>query len=291
MQELFDILIEQEEIKSLLKESEGSYLSSQLFANPTTDNKDIEQRVKLIYLLLNGLYSNRIEDKAQLKLIENEIYVLLKTINIAKQSDVNIFNDLIGVNGIDPKTLYYFYLSSVALKSDKIINIRLDLKSFQSSNGSFNGNWKAKVLNKSLEAFILLVRKGDGFQDIKLALSIVAQLQKEQTYFEKNYLSTIEANNEIDEAYQLLGFYHLSKAIVETAKYLENGYNYKERLGVVIRQHVDVAKKLFASVPRLEGIATILEEDLKFLENNSIWTRTKFNDNVQILWLINILMC
>ncbi|MBI5215347.1 MAG: DEAD/DEAH box helicase [Ignavibacteriae bacterium] len=282
MQKLFDILIGQEKIKSLLQKSEGNYLSSQLFGK-SNDTNDIEQRVKLVYLLLNGLYSNKIEDATKLKLIENEIYVLLKTIDVAKQSDVNVFNELIGVNEIDPKTLYYFYLSSVALKSDRIINIRLDLKPFQTSNGSFNGNWKAKVLNKSLEAFILLVRKGNGFQDIKLALTIVDQLQKEQTDFEKNYLSTVDAANEIDEAYQLLGFYHLSKAIVETAKYLENGYNYKERLGVVIRQHVDAAKKLFASVPRLEGIATILEEDLKFLEGNSIWTKTKFNDKVQQL--------
>ena len=282
MQELFDILMGQEEIKSLLQKSEGTYLFSQLFGKLDASN-DIEQRVRLSYLLLNALYSNKIEDAAKVKLIENEIYVLLKTVDVTKQTDVNVFNELVGVNEIDPKTLYYFYLSSVALKSDKTINIRLDLKPFQTSNGSFNENWKAIVLNKSLEAFILLVRKDNGFQDIKLALSIVEQLQKEQVDFEKSYLEKVDAAKEIDEAYQLLGFYHISKAIVETAKYLENGYNYKERLGVVIRQHIDAAKKLFASVPRLEGIASILEEDLKLLESNSIWTKTKFNDKVQQL--------
>ena len=222
MQKLFDILIEQDEIKSLLQKSEESYLFYQLFGK-SNDSNDIAKRVRLFYLLLNGLYSNKIEDAAKLKLIKKEIYVLLKTIDVAKQTDISVFNELAGVNEIDPKTLYYFYLSSIALKSDKTINIRLDLKPFQTSNGSFNGNWKAKVLNKSLEAFILLVRKDNGFQDIKLALSIVSQLQKEQANFEKNYLEKVDAANEIDEAYQLLGFYHLSKAIVETAKYLENG--------------------------------------------------------------------
>ncbi len=282
MQELFDILIEQDEVKSLFKESEGDYLTSQLF-DKTIGQRNIEQRMRLTYILLNTIYSNKIEDTKKLKLIENEIYILLKTVDIKNENDVALFNKLIGVNEVSPLTLYYFYLSSIALKSDKVINIRLDLISFQTSNGQFDNNWKEKVLNKTLEAFILLVRKGNGFQDIQLALNIIGQLQNEQKNFENKYLTDVEASKEIDEAYQLLGFYHLSKAIVETAKYLENGYNYKERLSVVIRQHIDAAKKLLASSPRLEGIASILEEDLKFLESNSIWTKTKFNDKIQKL--------
>jgi hypothetical protein len=282
MQELFDILIQQEEIKHLLQRSEESYLSAQLFEK-AIDTNEIEQRVKLVYLLINGLYSNKIEDASKIKLIEHQIYVLLKTIDVSKQANLKIFDELVGAKEINPKILYYFYLSSVALKSDRIINIRLDLKPFEYSNAAFDGNWKEKVINKSLASFILLVRKDNGFQDIRLALSIIDQLQKEQADFEKNYLSTVDATREIDEAYQLLGFYHLSKAIVETAKYLENGYSYKERLGVIIRQHIDTAKKLFVSVPRLEGIAIILEENLKILEGNSIWTKTKFNDKVQEL--------
>lgn len=283
MQQLFDILVEKNEIKKLLKQSEDIYLFSQLF-DKRLDSFDLSERVRLTYLFLNSLYSKKIDDSNKSFKLTNEIYVLLKAIDISDEKELKVFDDLVGIEGVNSETLYYFYLSSVALKSDKLTNIRLDLKSFKvSDNSTQNHDWKNKVINKSLEAFILLVRKDNGFDDIRLAFSFIEQLQKEQSNFEKEYLQIIEAANELDVAYQLLGFYHLSKAIIETAKYLVDGYSYKERLEVVVRQHIDAAKKLFVNVPRLEGVATILEEDLKFLENNSIWSKTKFNDKIQRL--------
>lgn len=282
MDELFDILIEKEEIKSLISNSKEIYLYSQILGEVSKED-NIKQKIRLLYLLLNALYSKETVTKAKTKLIEDNIYILLKNINIDDEKTLTDFQELIGIDEINPKNLYYFYLSSVSLKSDNIINIRLDLKNFKTTDNLYNDNWKAKVFNKSIEAFILLTRKCNGFKDIRLALTIIDDLIKEQTNFESKYLQSLKPENEVIEAYQLLGFYHLSKAIVETAKYLENGYNYKERLQPIIRQHIDTAKKLLGMNKRLEWISSVLEENLMCLENNSIWTKTKFNDNVQIL--------
>lgn len=282
MQEVLNILREEKDVKSLLKRSEELYLFTQLFDWQEKEN-NVDERIKLAYLFLNALYSKKIPNLTQQKLLQDEIYILLKTIDITNESHEKAFDKLIGIDGLNPKTLYYFYLASISLKSDRVINIRLDLKLFRITTDFQNDNWKNRLLNKTLESFILLVRKLDGFNDIRLALTLIDELQKDQKKFEEAYLKEIDIANEITEAFHLLGFYHLSKAISETAKYLTNGYEYKERLETIVRQHIDTSKKLFASLPRLESISSILEENLKSLESNSIWTKTKFNDKIQKL--------
>jgi hypothetical protein len=282
LQEVLNILHEESDVKTLLKKSEELYLFTQLFDWQEKED-NVNERVRLAYLFLNTLYSKKIQNVTQQKLLQDEIYILLKTVDISNESHAAIFNELIGVDGLNPKTLYYFYLASIALKSDRVINIRLDLEPFAITTDFENDNWKNRLLNKTLESFILLVRKQNGFSDIRLALTLIDELQRDQKKFEEAYLKGIDVANEITEALHLLGFYHLSKAISETAKYLTNGYEYKERLEIVIRQHIDASKKLFTSLPRLESLSSLLEENLKFLESNSIWTKTKFNDKIQKL--------
>jgi hypothetical protein len=75
----------------------------------------------------------------------------------------------------------------------------------------------------------------------------------------------------------------LSKAIVETALYLIQGYDYKERLDAVIRQHLDIAKKLAKNEPRLNSIFQLFEFGLNSMYKNAIWTQTKFNDKIKLL--------
>lgn len=280
MQEALDIFIKQEEVRGLIQKTQGGVILRHLLDSSVMDN-EVDERIRLAYLLLNSAYTE-IQNKALVRQALNEAYVLLKTVNLESNEEVNVFQQLIGIEGLSTKTLYYFYLSSIALKSDQIIDIRLALKPFATSTPTPR-NWKDRLINKTLEAFILLVRKDNGFADITAALRIITVLQEEQKEFEELYLKEIGRTNEIAEAYQLLGFYHLSKAIIETAKYLTNGYEYKERLESVVRQHLDAAKKLFVSNPRMVSISIILEDNLKALEQNSIWTKTKFNDKIQQL--------
>lgn len=281
MKDLFDILLKEKNVLSILKTGEDIYLLSQLDKNVLV-RKDVKERIRLAYLFTSALYSENGWREEELVDLANKTYTLLKSININSGDERIIFDSIVGVDGLEVETLYYFILSSVALKSDKVISIRLDLQDYY-RNPTQIDSWKHRVINNTLNAFILLVRKSNAFKDINDSLLIINDLQKEQSQFEAKYLENVNASKEIDEALELLGFYHISKTIVETAKYLIEGYNYKDRLENIIRQHIDAAKKLLISEPRYQSIASILEDSLKNIQNNSIWSKTNFNDKIQKL--------
>lgn len=152
------------------------------------------------------------------------------------------FGSVMGIDGIDNATLYNFYLSALDLKADDIISIRLELQQFTPSNEV--ANWKSLLLQNALNACILLIRKQNGFEDIRQALLLIDKLQKAQSDFEESYLDQFNTEEKTAEALILLALYHTSKAIVETAKYLIDGYSYRERIDAVIRQHIDVASNV-----------------------------------------------
>lgn len=269
-------ILQKEFIISLLNESEKRYILGQL-KFPYTSKLNDGEVLRLSFFLINAIFSDTESqfDKAI-------AYKLLKSININSENGTSLFDEVFGIRGVDSKTLYYFYLANIALKANKQISIRVDLKDYNPVTQEYT-NWKYRLLNKALEAYILLVRKQDGFSDIEKALTIIENLKQEQKTFEETYLKQFSSANEVQEAYILLSLYHLSKAVVETATYLKKGYDYKERLDAVIRQHLDIAKKLVKNEPRLNSVFQLFEFGLNTLYKNAIWTQTKFNDKIKLL--------
>jgi superfamily II DNA/RNA helicase len=282
MNDIVKSILQQDVISSLLKESERKYIFSQL--NLTVDSDlNCEDQCRLAFFLVNSIFSN--EQTTTQEIVETA-YKLLKSIQISSDNNVQCFSDNFGIDGIDSETLYYFYLANTALKADKLISIRIDLKAFTVEDES--NNWKFRLLNKAMEAYILLVRKQNGFSDIERALSIIETLKQEQQQYEEKYLKQFTSANEIEEAYILLAIYHLSKAVVETATYIKKGYDYKGiRLDATIRQHLDIAKKLARNEQRLVSILNLFEFGLKMMYNNSIWEQTKNIANNKIKQLCN----
>ena len=277
MNEIIKSILQQDVIISLLKESEKKHLFNQLNLSYESD-LSCEEQSRLSFFLINSVFST---EQVEPEVIEIA-YKLLKAINISSSDDIRYFSDIFGIDGIDSISLYYFYLANIALKADKLISIRIDLKAY--SPNEVKSNWKFRLLNKALEAYILLVRKQDGFSDIKKALSIIELLKNEQKQYEETYLKQFSTVNKVEEAYLLLATYHLSKTIVETASYLTDGYAYKgDRLDATIRQHIDVAKKLSKNEPRLISVFSLFEFGLKAMYNNAIWRQTGFNDKVKQL--------
>ncbi|WP_459507640.1 DEAD/DEAH box helicase [Aquirufa ecclesiirivi] len=268
--------MQKDSIISLLNESEKNYILGQLKFLYTSELNDGEV-LRLSFFLINAIFS-----ETENGLDKAIAYKLLKSICINSEDGTSLFDEVIGIEGIDSKTLYYFYLANVALKADKQISIRVDLKEYNPITDE-NLNWKHRLLNKAMEAYILLVRKQDGFSDIKKALAVIETLKQEQQIFEETHLKQFSAANEVHEAYILLSLYHLSKAVVETANYLIKGYDYKERLDVVIRQHLDIAKKLVKNEPRLNSVFQLFEFGLNTIYKNAIWTNTKLGDKVRKL--------
>ncbi len=282
MPNFLEILLNEKAIIEILRESEEKYYLTQL-SNKPLDSSHISERVRLCHLIIANIFQDENNQQYNTALVE-KAYTLLKTININNLVHANIVNDVIGIENIHIDNLYFFYLSSLALKSDKLINIRIDLKDFNPGNKYVdNEDWGTRVINQVLEAFILLVRKDNGFDDIRRALMIIDNLQRDQADFEEKYLNIIDANAEVVTAYRLLALYHISKTISETAKYLIEGYSYKEKLDSIIRQHIDTATKLLENQPRIQSLAYIFEINLKSIYTNSIWFRTSFNDKVKKL--------
>lgn len=276
MSNIINTILQKESIILLLNESEKRYILGQLKLPHTSQLNDGEV-LRLSFFLINAIFSET--ENGYEKAIA---YKLLKSININSEKDTSLFEEVFGIEGVGSKTLYYFYLANVALKADKQISIRVDLKEYNPVTEE-NSNWKYRLLNKAFEAYILLVRKQNGFSDIERALAVIETLKQEQQLYEETYLKQFSTAKEVHEAYILLSLYHLSKAVVETATYLKKGYDYKERLDAVIRQHLDIAKKLVKSEPRLSSVFQLFEFGLNTMYKNAIWTQTKFNDKIKLL--------
>ncbi|MFV1975076.1 MAG: DEAD/DEAH box helicase, partial [Candidatus Scalindua sp.] len=267
------------EIQTLLSDSEKYVLLLQVYKD-TDAHYDSQKVIRLAFLLVNHSFSSKELDRSKLE----KVYLLLKSIKITKPEQLKQFAEICGIDGVDNELLYYFYLSAISILNDKIINIRIDLLEY--SENSLNKQsdiWNDRILNKILNAFVFLSRKKNGFEDIRKAIILIEELKKEQSAFEKEYLEKYEFREEVDQAYSLLGLYHLSKIIVETATYLTTGYDYKKRIDAEIRQHADVAKKLLHNEPRLQNIVSIMEISLKTICKNSIWAKTSFNDRIKRL--------
>jgi superfamily II DNA/RNA helicase len=280
MSDILKILLADKEIQSLISQGEKNALLSQIEIIEIDSDK-VEKILRLVFLLINHSFSTPISgDINELK----SSYTLLKLININHPNHLEYFSKILGIEGVDSELLYYFYLSAISIKSDKIINLRIDLLEYSAHSLKVESeNWLLRVINKILNAFIFLARKKNGFADIRESLKLIESLIQEQKEFEDTYLKGKDYASEVQEAYVLLGLYHLSKTVVETANYLISGYDYKKRIETEIRQHADISKNLLKTEPRLQGLVTIIEESLKIITVNSIWSKTKFNDRVQKL--------
>jgi len=278
MSNMINTILQKDTIASLLNENEKGYVFAQLKL-PYESDLNSSELLRLAFFIINSVFTN--EQDAPLY-AKTTAYKLLKSIDINSDEDIQNFFNVFGIEGIDSSVLYYFYLANIAFKAEKQISIRIDLKDFN-AKAEETGNWKYRILNKTLEAYILLIRKHNGFSDVERALSIIEKLKKEQQQYEETYLKQFSTGREVNKAYTLLSIYHLSKALVETANYLKQGYDYKERLDAVIRQHLDLAKKLVQGEPRLVSIFYLFEFGLNTMYKNAIWTQTKFNDKIKLL--------
>ena len=209
-------------------------------------------------------------------------YKLLKTFPIEDNNQRVEWNDLANLQLKDEYLSYYFLLASLALQLNKTISARLSLSDYQEQS-SEESNWESRIFDGILRSLLYLIRKQGGFEDIRKAIESINKLQQEQASFESDYLNKFNSNQQTEEALWLVALYHTSKAIVETAHFILQGYNYPGRkIDTIVRQHMDMAQKL-SKTARNKGILTIIESDLYVLINNSIWTGTAWHEKVKLL--------
>ena len=270
-------LLSDERIQTLLDEQERAYWESSIgvICNHSTSNPLSLSKITFLFAMFS-FENTKEQDVAELA------YKLLKTFPIEENSQRAEWNDLVNLQLKDEYLSYYFLLASMALQLNKTISARLSLSDYMEQL-SEESNWESRVFDGILRSLLYLIRKQEGYKDIRKAIDVINKLQREQASFESDYLNNFNSNQQTEEALWLIALYHTSKAVVETAQYILQGYNYtNRRIETVVRQHMDMARKL-SRTERNKGILTIIEADLYALINNSIWTGTAWHEKVKLL--------
>lgn len=270
-------ILSDDRIKKLLADQDKTYWVSLMTASVPNGTAETNSLVKLAFLLAVYVFNTPKKQETN-----NLVYKLLKTLSIENDEVRREWNDLTNIPIYDEYLSYYFFLSSIALQTNKTISARLSLAKYQEQDNN-SSDWEERVLTSILRATLYLIRKHNGYEDIRKVVQIIEKLQKEQATFETNYLNKFMANQQTIEAFWLVALYHTSKAVIETAQYILQGYGYtNRRIETIVRSHLDIAKQL-SKDDWAKGILSIIETDLNLLIKNSIWNGTAFNDKLRKL--------
>ena len=256
----------------IYKDSKEAFVKKVLTSPLEVDFKLQAKLIKYSFLLLNYQLSKLSESNGG----ENtegfaRLYDVLKTIGINASEEE--FEIVWGIDGVNTKYTYYFFLGISGFLSQNSIKARIDLREFKPSTGRWV-NWENRVVTQIFEAVILLIRKANGTKDIEQSLGVIAGLRNEQVEFEEKYLKNQPAEKTVGKAVNLLGYYHLCKILTETAQYLIQGYDYKANLSKEVQRHAKYARESLSTIPRFYGLVTLLEWTCIQLQRNSIWFKT-----------------
>lgn len=272
-------LLSDDKVRSLLDNREKAYWLSAIGESLDINSDNVCSLAKLTYLLSTYIIE---EDEDSDKMMDL-LCRLLKVYPIRQDSYRNEWNALINFSLKDEYLGFYFILSSALLKSGKTISARLSLSDYHSDDTLDENDWEKRVLSSMLKSVLYLIRKQNGFEDIRKAIEEISKLQKEQSDYEAKYLDSFHVNQQTEKALRLVALYHVSKAVVETGNYIIQGYDYpNRRIDAIIRQHIDIAQKLLKT-GALNTILQIIAKDLYLLVSNAIWNGTAFNDKLRQL--------
>lgn len=277
---LLDNLLSNARVQEILQQSKDLSWESQLESTYTYRSDEWSSVCRMAYVLSNAALVSPVEDKDYAE----ESYQLLSNYPIVQEQALDIFESIAGYDFLDRSIIYYFYLSSLALKLDKTISARLVLKTYNASATFNEADWGQRTLYTIFKSLLLLIRKHKGFSDVRDAIGLIETLRSEQKIFEENYMSSVPIQKQQQKALTLVAIYHVSKAVFDTADYLINGYDTQHRrITSIVRQHIDIASQLIEKDSRLNDFFTIIWNDLQLLIQNSIWTQTGFQDIVKKL--------
>ncbi|WP_077701902.1 DEAD/DEAH box helicase [Virgibacillus dokdonensis] len=134
--------------------------------------------------------------------------------------------------------------------------------------------WDLRLFKKIYTAFLYLIRKLN-WQDLHKASTIIVELREEQKRFEKSYLNEVEPEYLKGSAFELIGLYHLAKAVDLTATFMINGKPMQIREQIDF--HFDKALESAEASSNMEMnvILVLLKSMLQQMISNSIWMVTQ----------------
>lgn len=276
---LLESLLSDNTVKSIIEKCDELYWTTPLAERDKLNEEELRVVNRIILLLVSCSFQSEQEND---KYAETA-YRLLKSISIQDLNAQTVFDNILGYNLQDKYLLYYFYQSSLALKLDKVISTRILLSNYPEV-WPIEDDWSKRVLSSILRSLLFLVRKQNGFGDIRKAIAEIELLRKEQKVYEEKYIDELPLESQANKAFELLALYHVSKALTDVADYLADGYRSAQRnINASVRQHIDIALSLIQKESRLHDFINLIWADLQLLIRNSIWTQTSFHDKIKKL--------
>jgi replicative superfamily II helicase len=177
---------------------------------------------------------------------------------------------------LSPILTLAFRLSVSGLLGGRTAETRLDLARFQlSPQHDFSDNWRNVVTENIFSAFVLLVRKADGWSDIQLALQNIVTLRRMQQTYEEKYLEEMgDPEQQSSAALELVGLYNLAQLITLVAEYLQDGRSGYEKVCSRLDRHYEQAVDALEVGQHLllAHLADLLWAGCRELVQNAIWT-------------------
>lgn len=278
--QILDHLLQDERVKEILRRSGELYWKSQIDPEDGIAKEDWQMVCRTALVLSNTSLASPNSDLDY----ADESYVLLSSYPICCEESLDTFEKIAGYGFKDKSILYFFYVASLALKLNKTISARIVLKQYDADKQFEETDWGQRTLYMIIKALLLLIRKQKGMADIRTALEIIDGLREEQKQFEDKFIAAQPIHQQQQAALKLVGIYHMSKAVYDTADYLINGYNQQQRrITSSIRQHTDIALRLIDRSSRLYDFFTVIWNNLQLLVKNSIWSHSGFHNDIRTL--------
>lgn len=178
---------------------------------------------------------------------------------------------------LKPELTLAFRLAAAGLLSERTAETRLELKRFTLGATTEAQDWRGKVIENIFSAFVLLVRKNNGWEDIDAALSRIAELRTLQKEYEDTYIDRQDGQAaQTRVAVELVGLYHLAQLLTITGEYLRDG-EARARIQIQIDRHHERAVTAFEAGKSslLAHLADLLWAGCRELAQNSIWTHVE----------------
>lgn len=138
-------------------------------------------------------------------------------------------------------------------------------------------DWRALLLRDVALAASLLVRKGDGWSDVRVALQLMDGLRARQSEMELSYLGEYAPSESERDVVSLVACYHLAQMITTAGSFIQTGQPGSASVLARLDRHQDLAVEAaeVANDGVIARLARLTNTISRALVTSSIWTQVE----------------
>jgi hypothetical protein len=188
---------------------------------------------------------------------------------------VGLISGELSDNTLSPTLSLALRVAVCGIAAGRTAETRLELERFEIAGVLEDAGWRDQVIHHVVGAFVRLVRKAGGWNDIYAAIESIDRLRSLQQRFEEQYLESAgDAAHQTVAAVELVGLYHLAQLVTVTGEYLRVGEDSSTQALGRIDRHRERARVAFLSGRDaiFAHIADLMWVGARELVQNAIWT-------------------